>query len=101
MTPPRSYTKDRRVIDMRSASVEDLVAAGILFCGTPDEVYAQIVDFCDYCGGMGNLLMMGQGGELTHAQTVDNLELFAREVYPRLQTFKQPDAEEAAKAVAA
>jgi hypothetical protein len=45
--------------------------------------------------------MMGQGGELTHAQTVDNLTLFAREVYPRLQAFKQPDAEEAAKAVAA
>ena len=39
---------------MRSASVEDLIAAGILFCGTPDEVYEQIVDFCDYCGGMGN-----------------------------------------------
>ena len=61
-TPPRSYTKDRRAIDMRSASVEDLIAAGILFCGTPDEVYEQIVDFCDYCGGMGNLLMMGHAG---------------------------------------
>jgi hypothetical protein len=75
--------------------------AGVLFCGTPDEVYGQIVDFCGHCGGMGNLLMMGQGGELTQAQTADNLELFAREVYPRLQQFKQPDAEEAAKAAAA
>ena len=72
-TPPRSYTKDRRVISMHSASVEDLIAAGILFCGTPDEVYEQIVDFCDYCGGMGNLLMMGHAGYLTHEQTVDNL----------------------------
>jgi len=43
---------------------------------------------------------MGQAGELTHAQTVDNLTLFAREVLPRLQAWKQPDAEEAA-AVAA
>ncbi len=48
--------------------------AGVLFCGTPDEVHDQIVDFCRHCGGMGNLLMMGQGGELTHAQTVDNLD---------------------------
>jgi alkanesulfonate monooxygenase SsuD/methylene tetrahydromethanopterin reductase-like flavin-dependent oxidoreductase (luciferase family) len=101
-TPPRSYTKDRRVIDMRSASVEDLIAAGILFCGTPDEVYAQIVDFCDYCGGMGNLLMMGHAGFLTHEQTVDNLSLFAREVYPRLKAWQQPDAAQiAAEAVAA
>jgi alkanesulfonate monooxygenase SsuD/methylene tetrahydromethanopterin reductase-like flavin-dependent oxidoreductase (luciferase family) len=75
--------------------------AGVLFCGTPDEVNEQIADFCRHCGGMGNLLMMGQGGELTHAQTVDNLELFAGEVYPRLKAFKQPDAEEAARAVAA
>jgi hypothetical protein len=49
---------------------------------------------------MGNLLMMGQGGELSHAQTVDNLTLFAREVYPRLKAWQQPDAE-AAAAVAA
>jgi alkanesulfonate monooxygenase SsuD/methylene tetrahydromethanopterin reductase-like flavin-dependent oxidoreductase (luciferase family) len=101
-TPPRSYTKDGRTIDMRSASVEDLIAAGILFCGTPDEVYEQIVDFCDYCGGMGNLLMMGHAGFLTPEQTADNLTLFAREVYPRLKAWKQPDAEEvAAQAVAA
>ena len=86
---------------MQHANVDELIDAGVLFCGTPDEVYDQIVDFCGHCGGMGNLLMMGQGGELTHAQTVDNLDLFAREVYPRLKAFKQPDAEEAARAVAA
>jgi hypothetical protein len=43
---------------------------------------------------------MAHGGELSHAQTVDNLTLFAREVYPRLKAWKQPDAE-AAAAVAA
>jgi hypothetical protein len=86
---------------MRSASVEDLIAACILFCGTPDEVYEQIVDFCDYCGGMGNLLMMGHAGFLSPEQTADNLTLFAREVYPRLKAWKQPDAEEVtAEAVA-
>jgi hypothetical protein len=50
---------------------------------------------------MGNLLMMGQAGFLTHEQTVDNLTLFAREVLPRLQAYRQPDAEAAAAAVAA
>jgi hypothetical protein len=91
-TPPRSYTKDRRVIDMRFASVQELIDAGILFCGTPDQVYDQIVDFCDYCGGMGNLLMMGHAGPMAHADTVDNLTLFAREVMPRLKAYKQPVA---------
>ena len=51
---------------------------------------------------MGNLLMMGHAGFLSPEQTADNLTLFAREVYPRLKAWKQPDAEEvAAKAVAA
>ena len=92
-TPPRSYTKDRRVISMHSASAEDLIAAGILFCGTPDEVYAQIVDFCEYCGGMGNLIMMGHAGPMSHEDTVDNLTLFAKEVLPQLKAYEQPRAE--------
>jgi hypothetical protein len=89
-TPPRSYTKDRRVIDMRSASVQELIDAAILFCGTPAQVYNQIVDFCEYCGGMGNLLMMGHAGSMSHADTVENLTLFANEVFPRLKEYKQP-----------
>jgi alkanesulfonate monooxygenase SsuD/methylene tetrahydromethanopterin reductase-like flavin-dependent oxidoreductase (luciferase family) len=100
-TPPRTYTKDGRVITMAHASVDELVDAGILFCGTPDDVYAQIIDFCEHCGGMDNLLMMAQAGFLTHEQTVDNLTLFAREVLPRLKAYKQPDPEVAAAAVAA
>ena len=52
-------------------SVQDLIDAGILFCGTPDQVYEQIVDFTEYCGGMGNLLMMGHAGFLTHEDTVE------------------------------
>ncbi len=99
-TPPRTFTKQGRVINMQTASVDELIDAGVLFCGTPDQVYAQIAAFCDHCGGMGNLLMMAHGGELTHAQTVDNLTLFSREVLPRLKAYKQPDAE-AAAAVAA
>ena len=94
-TPPRSFTKDNRPIDMRSASVEELINAGILFCGTPDQVYRQLVDFCKYCGGMGNLLMMGHAGFMSHEDTVDNLALFANEVLPRLRRYQQPDPEAA------
>ena len=52
---PRSYTKDGRVVDMAKGSVQDLIDAGVMFCGTPDQVYDQIADFVDHCGGMGNL----------------------------------------------
>ncbi len=90
---PRSYTKDGRVIDMRTGPVQDLIDAGILFCGTPDQVYLQIDEFVEYCGGMGNLLMMGHAGYMTHADTVDNLTLFAKEVLPRLKEYKQPKTE--------
>ena len=67
-------------------------------CGTPDQVYDQLVDFCEYCGGMGNLLMMGQAGWLSHEDTVDSLTLFAEEVLPRLKEYKQPVAEAPAAA---
>ena len=100
-SPPRGFTKDGRAINIHAASVEDLIDAGILFCGTPDEVHDQIVAFCEHCGGMGNLLMMGHAGFLTHEQTTDNLTLFSHEVLPRLKDYKQPDAEAAAAAVAA
>jgi alkanesulfonate monooxygenase SsuD/methylene tetrahydromethanopterin reductase-like flavin-dependent oxidoreductase (luciferase family) len=89
----RTGTKDGRFIDMRTASVQDLIDTGVLFCGTPDQVYAQLVEFCEYCGGMGNLLMMGHAGFLSHEDTVDNLTLFAREVLPRLKDYRQPVTE--------
>ena len=66
--------------------------AAILFCGTPDQVYEQIVDFCEYCGGMGNFLMMGHAGPMSHADTVDNLTLFVKEVMPRLKEYNSRPA---------
>ncbi len=97
-TRQRSRTKDGRFIDMHSASVQDLIDAAIMFCGTPDQVHDQIVAFCEYCGGMGNLIMMGHAGSLSHEDTVDNLTLFAKEVLPRLKAYKQPRAEAPAAA---
>jgi hypothetical protein len=58
--------------------------SGICFAGTPDMVVEQAKAFYDHVGGFGHLLMIGQGGHLTHAATVDNLTLFSKEVLPRL-----------------
>jgi hypothetical protein len=35
---------------------------------------------------------MGQAGFLSHADTVDSLTLFAKEVLPRLKDYPQPGA---------
>jgi alkanesulfonate monooxygenase SsuD/methylene tetrahydromethanopterin reductase-like flavin-dependent oxidoreductase (luciferase family) len=93
LTAPRGKAKDGRPVDIFKCSVQDLIDSGVMFCGTPDQVYRQIVDFCEYCGGMGNLLMMGQAGFLGHEDTVSNLTMFAKEVMPRLKAYKQPEPE--------
>ena len=92
-TAPRHKTRDGRSINYAAGNVQDLIDAGVMFCGTPDQVYRQITEFCDHCGGMGNLLMMGHAGKMSHADTVDNLTLFASDVLPRLQTYPQPTAD--------
>src|SRR5262249_32722765 len=89
---PRSFTKDGRVVEMSTGSVQDLIDAGVMFCGTPDEVYEQIADFVEHCGGMANLLMVGHAGPMSHDDTVGNLTLSAHEVYPRLKALRQPEA---------
>jgi alkanesulfonate monooxygenase SsuD/methylene tetrahydromethanopterin reductase-like flavin-dependent oxidoreductase (luciferase family) len=68
-----------------SASVEGAIAAGIMFAGNPDQVYAQIRKHYDHVGGWGHLLIMGQAGFLEHDETVRGIHAFAREVYPRLK----------------
>jgi alkanesulfonate monooxygenase SsuD/methylene tetrahydromethanopterin reductase-like flavin-dependent oxidoreductase (luciferase family) len=65
-------------------TVEEAIDAGLVFAGTPDDVWDQLKAFYDHVGGFGHLLMMGQGGLLGHAETVANLTLFSREVLPRL-----------------
>jgi alkanesulfonate monooxygenase SsuD/methylene tetrahydromethanopterin reductase-like flavin-dependent oxidoreductase (luciferase family) len=91
----RTLAKDGRAIDIRNASTQDLIDAGILFCGTPERVYEQIEEFIIYAGGLGNLLSMGQAGFLSHEDTVDSMTLFGKEVLPRLKAFRQPAAEAA------
>ena len=47
----------------------------------------QIRKVYDHVGGFGHLLNMGQAGFLDHDETVRGIQLFAREVYPRLKAF--------------
>ena len=76
--------RDGRRIDAMTATVDDFIDAGLMFAGTPDMVYDQIKDFYDTVGGFGHLLMMGQGGHISHEDTVANLKLFSKEVLPRV-----------------
>ena len=92
----RGYSKDGRIIDQAMDSVQDLIDAGVLFCGTPDQVIDQISEFVHHCGGLGNLLMMGHAGAMSHRDTVANLTLFGTEVLPHLHDLPQPDPAEAA-----
>jgi alkanesulfonate monooxygenase SsuD/methylene tetrahydromethanopterin reductase-like flavin-dependent oxidoreductase (luciferase family) len=66
-------------------SAEQAMARGILFAGSPDTVYRQIMDFYDTVGGFGHLVMVGRSGFLTHAEAEKGIKLFARELLPRLR----------------
>jgi alkanesulfonate monooxygenase SsuD/methylene tetrahydromethanopterin reductase-like flavin-dependent oxidoreductase (luciferase family) len=72
----RVQTKDGRPINARTMQVEEAIDAGLVFAGTPDDVWDQLKAFYDHVGGFGHLLMMGQGGLLDHADTVANLTMF-------------------------
>lgn len=84
-------TADGRPIQQTEAKIEDLIETCTVFAGTPDDVYEQIKKFHRMVGGFGHLLLMGQGGDLSHADTLSNLTLFAREVAPRLADLNAPD----------
>lgn len=75
------------------ASLEQLADAGLLMCGTPDQVYSQIESFYDAVGGFGHMISMGQAAYLNHADTADSMRLFANEVMPRLQHLTAAHAE--------
>ena len=70
---------------MQYGTVDEFIDAGVAFAGTPDMVFDQIKEFHDHVGGLGQLLMMGQGGHISHEDTVANLKLFSKEVLPRLE----------------
>jgi len=81
----RIQSRAGRAIDPRRMTVDDAIDAGLSFAGTPDDVFDQLRAFYDHVGGFGHLLMMGQGGLLSHEETVANLTLFSKAVLPRLE----------------
>ncbi|WP_424139856.1 LLM class flavin-dependent oxidoreductase [Roseomonas chloroacetimidivorans] len=83
--PRTMKTRSGKRISLYNATIEELMEAGVLFAGTPDDVFAQAADFVDAVGGLGNLLLMSQAGDMGHLDTVDSLNLIAREVLPRLR----------------
>ena len=78
-------TPKGRPVELSTASLDDFIECGIAFAGTPDQVFNQICAFTDGVGGLGNLLLMAQGGHLGPEDTADSMRLFASEVMPRLR----------------
>jgi alkanesulfonate monooxygenase SsuD/methylene tetrahydromethanopterin reductase-like flavin-dependent oxidoreductase (luciferase family) len=72
----------------RSSPIEKCIEDGIVFAGNPETVAKQIARHYAFCGGYGNLLMMGQAGFLEHDETVGSIGRFARDVYPRLKELR-------------
>ena len=66
-------------------TAEQAMARQILFAGSPDTVYQQIMDFYTNVGGFGHLVIIGRSGFITHAEAEKGLKLFAKEVMPRLK----------------
>jgi alkanesulfonate monooxygenase SsuD/methylene tetrahydromethanopterin reductase-like flavin-dependent oxidoreductase (luciferase family) len=66
-------------------NAEQAMQRGILFAGSPDTVYRQIMDLYDDVGGFGHLVMVGRSGYMTHDEAQRSIKLVARELLPRLR----------------
>ena len=79
-------------INHRTATVQQFMDTETVFAGTPDDVFNQLKAFNARMGGVGHLLFFGQGGDLSHHDSMDNIRLFGREVAPRLMELGVPEA---------
>ena len=79
----RGATGDVAVLP-QAPTLDDQMARGNVFAGTPDQVYEQIRQFWEYSGGFGHLIMMGQAGFVTREECISSMKLFSQEVLPRL-----------------
>lgn len=70
---------------LTSIDAAQAMERGILFAGSPDTVYQQIMDFYARVGGFGHLVLIGRSGFMTHAEAEKGITLFAKEVLPRLK----------------
>jgi alkanesulfonate monooxygenase SsuD/methylene tetrahydromethanopterin reductase-like flavin-dependent oxidoreductase (luciferase family) len=84
-----------RTSGFRKLDVDFQIGFGNFFTGNPDTVAKQIRAFHDAVGGIGNLLLMGHAGHMTHAETESHLKLFAKDVVPQVQDLSLPRTEAA------
>jgi alkanesulfonate monooxygenase SsuD/methylene tetrahydromethanopterin reductase-like flavin-dependent oxidoreductase (luciferase family) len=81
-------TAMRNAEKLISITPPEAMKQGILFAGSPDSVYRQIMEFYDKVGGFGHLSLVGRSGYMTHAESEKSIRLFTREVLPRLREIK-------------
>jgi alkanesulfonate monooxygenase SsuD/methylene tetrahydromethanopterin reductase-like flavin-dependent oxidoreductase (luciferase family) len=84
-----------RTAGFRKLDVDFQIGFGNFFTGNPDTVAKQIRAFHDAVGGIGNLLLMGHAGHMTHAETESHLKLFAKDVVPQVQGLSLPQTKAA------
>ncbi|MFT4584222.1 MAG: alkanesulfonate monooxygenase SsuD [Gammaproteobacteria bacterium] len=65
--------------------LNEQMAVGNMFAGTPDQVFEQIKELWEYSGGFGHMLIMGHAGFLSDEDAVKSMKLYSKEVYPRLK----------------
>ena len=82
---PAATSAGQNAATLVGINAEQAMARGLLFAGSPDTVYQQIMDFYDKVGGFGHLVMIGRSGFMTHAEAEKGIKLFAQEVLPRLK----------------
>ncbi len=74
-----------RTAQFRKVDVDFQIGFGNMFAGSPDSVVKQIRAFHDGVGGLGHLLLMGQAGFMSNAETSSHLKLLAKEVVPQVK----------------
>ena len=79
-----AVSASRNAAALTSITPEQAVQQGILFAGSPDTVYRQIMEFQRKAGAFGHLNIIGRSGFLTHKEAVKGIKMFARDVLPRL-----------------
>ena len=71
-------------------TIEDMIERGIIIVGSPETVRRRIRE-CHAQLGFEHLLAMLHFGTLPHDLTIRNIELFATEVLPDIQTLSDAD----------
>ena len=83
--PGQAVSANANAQSLMSLTPEQAMERGILFAGSPETVYQQIMDFYHTVGGFGHLVMVGRSGFMSHAETENSIKLFGREILPRLR----------------